>query len=409
MRAYVESYGCTLNRGEACEIEDFLRSRGWDVTATPEGADLAVLVACVVIESTERRMLRRVKALSSAPHLIVTGCLATARRDAAMEIAPSAEFVPPGDLGRLSTLVEVVGAPISARTSDESGFAIVPIATGCEGSCAYCITRLARGPICSRPPGDIVERIADLTRVGPREIRLTSQDMASYGIDIDTDLVELIDRIRSVGSDFMLRVGMMNPGSVLPILDSLAERFQEPKLFKFLHLPMQSASDRLLERMERGHTSNDFEAVVSRMRSSVPELTLSTDVIVGYPGETESDHEANLSMIRKIKPDIVNVTRFSSRPGTRAAQQGAPVVGWMTKRRSRELTKLRFGIALENNERLIGRTATALATEQGRGSSTILRSDAYKQIVVKEEVALREYHEVSIVEATPTHLLGELV
>ena len=152
----------------------------------------------------------------------------------------------------------------------------------------------------------------------------------------------------------------------------------------------------------------EFETIVSRMRSRVPELTLSTDVIAGYPGEAEADHEDNLSMIQRLRPDIVNVTRFSPRPGTKAAAQAEPVIGRVAKRRSRELTSARFDVSLEINESMIGRSMTALATERGRGSSTVLRNDAYKQIVVKDEVPLRRFYEVTIIEATPTYLIGRL-
>ena len=405
----MEAYGCTLNRGEASEIEDLLRSRGWDFAPSAKDADIAILVACVVIESTERKMLRRLKALSSAPRLIVTGCLATARRDVAAGMAPSAEFVSPGDFDRLAEIVETVGDSKPSDYRKEEGYAIVPIATGCSGRCAYCITRLARGSICSRPASDIVSRIADLTMDGPREIRLTSQDTASYGADLGSDLAELLDSVCMLKNDFRIRLGMMNPFSVLPMLDSLIERYQEPRIFGFLHLPLQSASDRVLESMERRHTMAEFETVVSRMRSRMPELTLSTDVIAGYPGETEEDHEFNLSMIRRLRPDIVNVTRFSPRPGTKAAAQAGAVVGRIAKRRSRELTTARFEVSQEINEGFVGRSMTALATERGRESSTVLRNDAYKQIVVKEEAPLRRFYEVTIVEATPTYLIGRFV
>lgn len=408
MRAYVESYGCTLNRGEAAEMEDMLRSRGWQIVADPGDADLALLVACVVIESTERRMLKRAKALSSVPRLIISGCMATARKEVAEEAVPNAEFVPPGDVDSLSALVDSVG-PQMQDEGPCQGYAIVPIATGCTGNCAYCITRLARGTVRSRSPEDIVARIADLATDGPLEIRLTSQDAAAYGLDIDTDLIDLVERICDIRLDFRLRVGMMNPRNVLPIVDRLAEVFSDPKMFKFLHLPVQSGSGRMLAKMGRGHGRAEFEEIVTRMRSSVPDLTLSTDIIVGYPGEEGSDHEANLSVVRELRPDIVNVTRFSARPGTEAATHGPAVGGRTAKARSRELTRLRFEIALENNNASIGETMTALSIERGRGSSTLLRNEAYRQIVVREPVPLRRYYEVSIRDATPTHLIGEVI
>ncbi len=408
MRAYIESYGCTLNHGEAAEMAALLRSRGWETTARLEDADLALLVACVVIESTERRMLKRAEVMSSAPRLIITGCMATARKEAAEEAAPNAEFVPPGDFDALSSIVDVVGPCLPDKALEE-GFAVVPIATGCTGNCAYCITRLARGTVRSRSPDDIVGRIQALAQDGPLEIRLTSQDAAAYGSDIGTDLVCLVNRICEIRSDFRLRVGMMNPRNVLPILDGLVEVFDAEKMFKFLHLPIQSGSDKMLAQMGRGHSRAEFEEIVSRMRSRVPWLTLSTDIIVGYPGEEDSDHEANLSVIRELRPDIVNVTRFSARPGTEAAEQMPAVGGRTAKARSRELTRARFEVALANNSVLVGETMTAISTEKGRGSSTLLRNQAYRQIVVREVVPLRRYYEVTILDATPTHLIGELI
>ncbi len=178
MRAYIESYGCTLNHGEAAEMAALLRSRGWEITARLEDADLALLVSCVVIESTERRMLKRAEVMSSAPRLIITGCMATARKEAAEGVAPNAEFVPPGDFDALSSIVDVVGPCLPDKALEE-GFAVVPIATGCKGNCAYCITRLARGTVRSRSPDDIVGRIEALSQDGPLEIRLTSQDAAA--------------------------------------------------------------------------------------------------------------------------------------------------------------------------------------------------------------------------------------
>lgn len=408
MKAYIESYGCTLNFGEAREMEELLAERGWRITEDPSDADMVFLATCAVIETTERAMLRRIKELSQARALVVTGCMATACKEKVLALAPGARLVPPGDMDSLS---RIIGPSVAAaeRPKEREGYGIVPIASGCVGTCAYCITRLARGPLRSRAPEKIAEAVRRLASAGPREIQLTAQDTAAYGQDIGTSLPELVSKLCLLPGEFRLRIGMMNPRSALSLAEALARMYRERKVFKFLHLPVQSASDRLLAEMERGYTLDEFEGLVSRIRSSVPDMTLSTDLIVGYPGESEEDHQANMRLIRRVRPDIVNVTRFSPRPGTKAARAGPPVVGWKAKERSRELTRLRFEVSLARNQEFVGKTVVALATESGKGRSTVLRTDGYKQVVVREELPLGRFYELRIEEATPTYLVGTRV
>ena len=406
MRAYVEAYGCTLNFGESREVEDVLVGKGWELSCDPDGSDLAVLVTCVVIETTERAMLKRIAELRRSRRLVVTGCMATACREKAHDLAPSAVFIAPGDLETFSRLVDSYGLQQSSMAHERESYGIVPIAAGCRGACSYCITRLARGELKSRPREKIMSAIEREASCGPREIQLTAQDTAAYGHDIGTDLPSLVGDACKLPFDFRLRVGMMNPKSALPIVDKIADMYLEPKVFKFIHLPLQSASDRLLLHMERGYSVDDFRTVIRTVRGLLPAVTISTDLIVGYPGESERDHKDNLSIISELKPDIVNVTRFSSRPGTKAAESEGHVVGWKAKNRSRELTELRFKVALERNKAWIGRTFKALATEPGKNTSTILRNDEYKQVVVSERLSLEKYYEINVVDATPTYLIG---
>jgi MiaB-like tRNA modifying enzyme len=407
MKAYLEAYGCTLNVGESREARALLARRGWDLVDAPEEADLAVLVTCVVIEKTEREMLKRVKALSGAHRLVITGCMATACRGKAEEIAPEAEFVPPGDLASLSAALDAEGVDERAsRHVERYPFSIVPISTGCLGRCSYCMTQLARGQLKSRPIDAIVQSVEEAVSLGPTEVQLTAQDTAAYGSDIDTSLSELIERVCEIPGDFRVRVGMMNPKSALQRLEDLVRLYSRAKVFKFLHLPVQSGSDSVLGRMSRGYTVGDFEIIVSRLRGTVPELTLSTDLIVGYPGETEEDHAANLRLISRVEPDIVNVTRFSERPGTAAAGDPHKVAGWKAKYRSRELTRLRFSISLGKNREWVGRKVRALSTEPGKPGTTIFRTDEYKQIVVPGRLELGAWSEIRVTGATATYLKG---
>ena len=409
MKAFVEAYGCTLNFGESREIEDLLVDKGWEISKDPTDSDLAVLVTCVVIDTTERAMLKRIKELSAAPRLIVTGCMATACREKAKLACPRADFVAPGDMESFARLVESCDSKLSARKNARESYSIVPIASGCRGSCSYCITRLARGELKSRSPSAIVDAVKRAAASGPREVQLTAQDTAAYGIDIGTGLPSLVKSICDIQLDFRLRIGMMNPKSVLPIVDEIAEMYLERRVFKFLHLPLQSASDRLLEHMERGYSIRDFGRIVETVRAKTPSLTLSTDLIVGYPGESEADHRENLAIISEVKPDVVNVTRFSSRPGTKAAEAKGQVVGWKAKDRSREITELRFKVSLERNRSWVGKTVQALSTEHGKNNSTILRNDEYKQLVVHESLPLGRFYEIAISDATPTYLVGAKV
>ncbi len=410
MRAYIEAYGCTMNRGEAREIEEYLSSHGWLISDSPEGCDLVVLATCVVVQKTERKMLRRVKGLSDAKRLVVTGCIATLpTREEVLALAPEAEFCPPGDLAKLAAMVgdKVESASPVELADERASCAIVPIATGCLGHCSYCITRLARGELRSREPSYVVASVEKaVERSHPREIRLTCQDAAAYGRDLGTDLPSLIHSVCQIPSDFRLRIGMMNPGSALSLLDVLPEMYLEPKVFKFLHLPVQSGSDKVLGLMRRGYNVEDFRTVVRKVRNSIPDVSLSTDLIVGYPGEEDTDHESNLKLISEFRPDIVNVTRFSPRPGTAAAMAMHSVPGGIVKLRSREITRLRFKVALERNSEWVGTRTCALATEHGKRNTTFLRTDLYQQIVVPEVLPLGIYYSVDVTGATPTYLTG---
>jgi MiaB-like tRNA modifying enzyme len=332
--------------------------------------------------------------------------MATACREKAERIAPNAAFVGPADMRAFTSLIGLEDRVSPEVALQGSSYGIVPIATGCLGSCAYCITKLARGGLRSRPVEKVVGSVRTLVSRGPREIQLTAQDTASYGSDIGRNLHGLVGEICAIDADFRLRIGMMNPRTALPMTDALGRMYQHPKVFKFLHLPVQSGSDRLLESMDRGYTVADFEDIVNAIRKVVPGMSLSTDLIVGYPGETSEDHELNLKVIASTRPDIVNVTKFSPRPRTKALDQGPAVVGWKAKDRSREISEIRFKVALENNRAWVGREARALATERGKGKSTILRTDEYKQVVVPEVLTLGKYFDVRIRRATATYLVG---
>jgi threonylcarbamoyladenosine tRNA methylthiotransferase CDKAL1 len=415
VRVHVEAYGCTLNKGEARMMAETLREGGHVVVADADSADANLLVTCTVIDYTERRMISRMKALAgTGKPLIVSGCMATAQPAIVNEVAPKAALVPPSDLARLS---EVFGRTqtgwreeaTSIEPPDSSVEAIVPIAQGCIGRCTYCITKLARGGLRSRQKEDILRQVERHLSAGYKEVWLTAQDSTAYGRDIGPTLADLINSVAGVEGDFRIRVGMASPQTCLPIFNGLVKAYSSPKVYKFLHLPVQSGDDEVLEAMGRGYTVDDFKRIVAGFREAFPDITVSTDIIVGFPGETERQFEASMNLLREVKPDIVNVTRFSSRPGTRAETMAGKVVGWRAKEWSRRMTALRFQISREINKAYEGRVLDAMTTERGKNKTTLARTLNYKQLVIKSGLPLGRMIRAKVVEGREVDLIAEVV
>lgn len=414
MKVYVEAYGCTQNYGEARLMQEALVGSGHTLTPSEGDADAHVLVTCTVIETTERKMVRRMTELASYEKpLVVAGCMAAAQRDRVRALVPRAKLLPPRKWPQIVELLDA-GTACGDRAAEveSAGLgwhdAIVPIAQGCAGRCTYCITRVARGRVSSYPIEAIVAQVRRQVERGAREIKLTGQDTAAYGLDTGTTLANLLRAIDEIPSGFRTRVGMADPLTVYPMVDELVGAYASEKIFKFLHLPVQSGSDVILKAMRREYSVSQFDEIVRTFRRTYPELTLSTDVIVGFPGESDEDFEATMDLIRRVRPDIVNVTRFSARAGTPAANMGNQIVGWRIKERSRRLTRLRFEIAQEIHERLVGREFVVLVTEPGKAGTVLARTPEYRQVVLRDAASLGEFVAVRIHGATPTDLRGHV-
>jgi MiaB/RimO family radical SAM methylthiotransferase len=255
----------------------------------------------------------------------------------------------------------------------------------------------------------LVRKVEQALDHGAKEILVTSQDTAAYGMDGDDRLPDLLKAICDLPGDFRVRVGMMNPDNLAEVLDGMIEAYQNPKVYRFLHLPVQSGSDRIIHEMGRAYTSQGYMEMVRRMRSSLPELTLSTDVITGFPGETDDDHRRTVELVEQLRPNIINVTRFSRRPGTVADLMKGQIAGWVSKERSRELTRSRFRISSEINASKVGRTYSVLIDEKGKGSSVMARTDDYLPVVIKGEHELWRRVMVRITGHASTHLYGAMV
>ena len=280
--------------------------------------------------------------------------------------------------------------------------AIIPISEGCLGSCTYCAARFARGHLFSYPPESVVKTAEQFIAQGYKELQITSQDTGCYGMDTNDDLPSLLNRLVSLKGKFRIRVGMMNPNHVFNILDDLLSVYENEKIYKFLHIPVQSGNDDILHLMNRKYTTSQFVKICSAFRKKFQNLYLCTDIIVGFPTETEEQFRDTLELVKKIEPDKINVTRFSPRPNTKAAAL-PQFPDWIKKERSRALYKLRMDISLKINKQYTGKSLEVLINQQGKVKNTMIgRAFNYKPVVCRGE--LGEFKTVMIKGAEPTYL-----
>ncbi len=392
-----------MNQGETEMIAEGLEKKGHIQVDSPEQADKAIIGTCVVIKKTEERMKRRIKVLEEkCSEVMVSGCLSSTHEEEMKNRCPNIDLIQPSE-------VEMSKKPLKSKKNSVIG--TIPISSGCLGNCTYCITRLARGDIESRSIQEIKERFKQLLSTSTKEIRLTSQDTAVYGRDLNIDLTDLLRELLGIEEDYRLRLGMMNVDTLRPIKTELMGLIEDDRIYKFLHLPLQSGSDKILKKMNRNYEVEEWKDTVQKFRKKFPDLTLSTDVIVGFPGETETDFEKTKEILEKTEPDIVNVTRFSPREGTKAAEMEDKVHSRKKKERSKQITDLRFKISRDLNEKYVGRRTDVLFLEKGKNNSVKGRMDNYKVVVIKEEDddIIGKRKEVKIKEAEDIYLLGELI
>jgi len=283
---------------------------------------------------------------------------------------------------------------------------VVPISEGCLNACTYCATRFARGVLKSYKPELVVKWVKEALARGYREIILSSEDTGCYGFDIGTNLAELLEEITSIEGEFRVRVGMMNPNHLSKFLDELVDVYRNEKIYKFLHLPVQSGDNEVLRRMGRTYTVEEFEEIVKTFRK-IPDLNLTTDIIVGFPGESDEAFQNTVELVKRIRPDKINVSRYSPRPGTIAARW-KQLPGWLVKERSRLLHRLRLQIAYEINRAYVGRTVEVLVHGPGKKGGIEGRTFNYKDIILDSGEA-GELVEAEVTRASSTYILGRII
>ncbi|MBI5860040.1 MAG: tRNA (N(6)-L-threonylcarbamoyladenosine(37)-C(2))-methylthiotransferase [Nitrosarchaeum sp.] len=418
-KIFVEAYGCSASFADSEMISGLILNGGHTLAKNSSESDLNIVVTCSVKDSTANKMMHRIKSLRSKP-LVVAGCLPKAEMSTVEKITEKASLLGPNSLGKTLQVIDSTLRGIRYVAIEDSDLSkvglpkvrlnpvvgIVEIASGCMSECTFCQTKLSKGDLKSYRIGDIVRQVETEISEGCKEIWLTSTDNGCYGFDINTDLPTLVKAVSEIPQDFMIRVGMMNPMYMPRIKEELIKSYDNDKVYKFLHIPVQSGSDKVLNDMKRGHTVKTVKEIIKKARERFTDFTISTDVIVGFPSETKEDFEETVNLINEIYPDIVNLSKYSARPGTEAAEWDQ-IDALEVKKRSKVIFDLINKISLENNQKWIGWKGKVLFDEE-TNEGIKGRNFAYKSVFVKDEIKIGQTRMVEIVDATTHSILGKI-
>jgi threonylcarbamoyladenosine tRNA methylthiotransferase CDKAL1 len=395
-KIWVETYGCAASKADSEMIAGQLKIHGYDLAKYEKDSSLNIIVTCSVKDATEHKMLHRIRELARARKpIVVAGCLPKADKQRVENMFPSVSMLGPQSIDRT---IEVVNSALGGNKIailDDTSYnkinipkvrlnpvvGIVEIATGCMSECTFCQTKLAKGEIRSYTPGEILRQIKHDLQDGCKEIWLTSTDNGCYGRDLGSNIAELLGLCCTIDPHYKLRVGMMNPMHIKSIIKELVQVYKNNEnIFKFLHIPVQSGSDRILRKMKRGHSVKTYREVVDAFRSCIPEITIATDIIVGFPSETDDDFEMTLQLIKDTKPDVVNSSKYSARPKTAAASL-KQLRSDTIKRRTDRLHRLVKEISNRRNRMWIGWQGDIIIDELNN-NMIIGRNYAYKSVMI---------------------------
>jgi len=397
---YVENYGCASNKHDLEIMLALLSNAGYLRHEEASSSDIILINTCAVKKPTEDRILTRLTFLSRLNKpIVISGCLPKIDLESVENAAPN--YAAAIDPFSISQIVEAAqsaerGQRQKRYFSDRPTIKlelphsrlnrfieIVEVAEGCAGVCAYCCVRLARGKLYSYPQDMILDKIRDAIQNGVTEIWLTGQDIGAYGKDIGARLTDLVRRVIEIPGEFRVRLGMINPNWVREMLGEILDLYKSPKIYKFAHLPVQSGSDAVLKAMLRPYRVRDFVEIVEALRQNIPQITVATDMIVGFPTERDEDFTLSLELMRRTRPDIVNISKYAARAGTAASRMKELPVSVVSER-SKLLSSICAQLSLESNLRMIGFEECVYVTARNSKGKSIGRTSNYKIVILQD-------------------------
>lgn len=429
-KVYIETYGCQMNLADSEIISGLMSTRGYNITSEIEGADIILLNTCSVREHAEERVIQRIKTLSKLkskkPFILgVIGCMAERLKEELFEIDYEIDLVlGPDNYRKLpeyinnieeqkkicdTQLSEIETYSDIIPSRDSTVTAWLPIMRGCDNYCSYCIVPFTRGKERSRSFSSIIDEAKYLIDNNYKEIYLLGQNVNSY-FDSDKDFSDLLSSVAKLNENIRIRFMTSHPKD---LSDKLIFTIKEhPNICKYIHLPFQSGSDRILKLMNRNYTKKDYLNLIDRIKNNIPDVSLSTDIIVGFPTETDQDFLDTLDIVNKVKFDSAFTFKYSPREGTIAYNFDDDISDEIKGERLKRLIDIQQQISFESNNKLIGTIQTALIESYSKKSEKEFqgRLDNNKVTVFPGNGNfIGDLVNVKITKATSATLIGELI
>ena len=421
MKVYIDSYGCTFNKADGQIMAGILNENNIELVDNIDDCDVIIVNTCYVKLPTENKIVYKIQQLQKNypdKKIIVGGCMVEIDPEKLDSIGPNCSWIGPHQLNKVADVVKStycgdvvresglskeskVGVP---KVSDDGLIHIIQICEGCLGVCTFCCTRFARGPLNSYSISDIVGEAKEAIENGACEIQLTAQDTAAFGRDTGEKLSDLIKEVANLDGNFRVRVGMMHPKNILDDVDEIIDAIKQPKVYNFIHLPIQSGSDKVLKEMRRGHTVNQYIEVVNKFKNEIPDLTLATDIIVGYPTENDDDFLKTVDLLNEVKPSLIHLSKYQHRKGAISSSL-KEIPPQTMKKRSKFLSQIKSEITSKENEELLNSYQNVLVVEKGSKGGFIGKTDSYIPVIV-DNVNLGNFVRVKITHTTATYLKG---